>query len=117
MEDISINFAGQDVLAKTPAQAARLAAREEERKEAERSLAAASDKATLRMTRRRAEFFLNLGYHEAMEKHGRRVTNLVEKGDALRRIGITGIRKDRIDFIIKIATLVAALVAAFRAGD
>lgn len=76
---ISINFAGQDLLAKTPAQAARLAAREEERKEAERSLAAVSDKATLQMTRRRAEFFLNLGYHEAMEKHGRSVTNLVKK--------------------------------------
>lgn len=94
MEEIIINIAGKDVLAKSPAQAARLNAREEERKEAEISLAAVSDKATLRMTRRRAEFFLNLGYHEAMEKHGRRVTNLVEKGDALRRIGKTGIRNE-----------------------
>ena len=51
IEDIGISIAGKDVLAKTPAQAARLVAREEERKEAERSLAAVSDKATLRMTR------------------------------------------------------------------
>ena len=94
-----------------------MTAREEERKEAERSLAAVTDKATLGITRRRAEVFLNLGYYEAMEKHGRRVTNLVEKGDALRRIGKTGIRNDRIDLFIKVATLLAALVAAFRAGD
>ena len=115
MEKIIINFAGNCVLARTPAQAARLAAREVERKEAERSLAVVSEKASLRMTRPRAELFMNPGYHEAVEKNERRVTNLVVNDDASRRIRITGIRKDRIDFIINIVILVAMLVAAFSA--